>query len=382
MKRRQVIGRLAAVALGVWTAMAGGLIGCDDKKGGGTPAAGGAGGKSLTVGFIYIGTKDDYGYSQAHHEGAMEVAKLPGVKVLEQESVKETDAVVQSMESMINNEEATIIFPTSFGYYDPYMKSTAKKYPNLTFLHCGGRYKAGDPENCGSYFGYIDEAVYLSGIAAGGSSKTGKLGYVAAIPIPQVLRNINAFLLGARTVNPKATVSVIFTGGWFKPEAEIQAVNSLADQQIDVVTCHVDSPKAVLETAKKRGMMTCGYHANGSAIDPDKYLTGAEWNWAPIYINYVKMIQAGKKPEHVVRGGLKDGFVKTSPLGKLVTPEIAAKIAGVKATAMDGKLVIFKGPLKDNTGKEVIAAGKEMIQTDDALEGMSYLVEGVIGSTK
>ena len=166
-------------------------------------------------------------------------------------------------------------------------------------------------------------------------------------------------------------------------ESYLGVLDALHDfPQIDVVTCHVDSPKAVLETAKKRGMMTCGYHANGSAIDPDKYLTGAEWNWAPIYINYVKMIQAGKKPEHVVRGGLKDGFVKTSPLGKLVTPEIAAKIAGVKATAMDGKLVIFKGPLKDNTGKEVIAAGKEMIQTDDALEGMSYLVEGVIGSTK
>jgi len=359
--------------------------GCDKKDEGKGPSTGGGGGdKSLTVGFIYIGTKDDYGYNQAHHEGAEAVKKMAGVKVIEQESVLETTVVADAMDSMINNGSASLLFPTSFGYYDPYVKETAKKYPNLTFLHCGGRYKPGDPENCGSYFGYIDEAVYLSGIAAGGSSKSGKLGFVAAIPIPQVLRNINAFLLGARTINPKATVSVVFTGGWFKPEAEIQAVNSLADQGIDVVTCHVDSPKAMLETAKKRGMMTCGYHANGSAVDPDHYLTGAEWNWAPVYTKYVELVQAGKKATdpHVVRGGLKDGFVKTSPLGKMVPDDVKKKIEAVKADAMAGKLIIFKGPLKDNKGAEVIPAGKEMIQTDDALEGMTYLVEGVIGSTK
>ncbi|MDB5323168.1 MAG: transporter substrate-binding protein [Phycisphaerales bacterium] len=374
------IARAFAAALVV----AGSLVmgGCDKKDDKGVSTSAG-GDKPLTVGFIYIGTKDDYGYSQAHHEGAMAVAKMPGVKVVEQESVQETDQVVQSMEGMINNEDAKLIFPTSFGYYDPYMKATALKYPNLTFLHCGGRYKTGDPGNCGSYFGYIDEAVYMSGIASGGASKTGKLGFVAAIPIPQVRRNINAYLLGARTMNPKATVSVIFTGGWSKTEAEIQAVNSLADQGADVVTCHVDSPKAVLETAKKRGMMTCGYHANGSAINPETYLTGAEWNWAPIYIKYVETIKAGKKPdEHVVRGGLKDGFVKTSPLGPKVTAASKKKIDEATALATAGKLVIFKGPLMDNAGKEVIPAGKEMVQTDDALEGMDYLVDGVLGSTK
>ncbi|HSI34875.1 MAG: BMP family ABC transporter substrate-binding protein [Phycisphaerae bacterium] len=375
---QRTIKRFAA-AVGILAAAVGiGLAGgCKDDKT--TP---GAGGDKITAGFIYIGTKDDYGYSQAHHEGAMAVKSLANVK--EQESVKETKDVADAMESMINNEGATIIFPTSFGYYDPYMKELAVKYPKVTFLHCGGRFKAGDPENCGSYFGYIDEAVYLSGIAAGGATKSGKLGYVAAIPIPQVLRNINAFLLGARTVNPKATVSVVFTGGWFKPEAEIQAVNSLADQQVDVVTCHVDSPKAMLETAKKRGLMTCGYHANGSAVDPDKYLTGAEWNWAPVYEAYIKLVKDGKKATdpHVVRGGLKEGFVKTSPLGKLVTDDSKKKIEAAKALALKGELVIFKGPLKDNTGKEVIPAGKSLVQTDPTLEDMAYLVEGVIGSTK
>jgi basic membrane protein A len=174
------------------------LAGCDkDGDKGVSTSAGGD--KPLTVGFIYVGTKTDYGYNQAHSEGAAALKAMPGVKVLEEEKVAETMDVQKSMESMISLDGATVIFPTSFGYYDPHMLLMAKKYPKLTFLHCGGRYKEGvDPDNCGSYFGYIDEAVYLSGIAAGGTTKTGKLGFIAAKPIPQVLRNINAFLLGAR----------------------------------------------------------------------------------------------------------------------------------------------------------------------------------------
>jgi basic membrane protein A and related proteins len=365
---------VAAIGLGI-------LGGCDkkDEKGPSTSAGGSSG---LTVGFIYVGTKDDYGYNQSHAEGAA-VLKGLGAKVLEEEKVAETMDVQKSMESMISLDHATLIFPTSFGYYDPHMLAEARKHPEVTFLHCGGRYKEGvDPENCGSYFGYIDEAVYLSGIAAGGSSKTGKLGFIAAKPIPQVLRNINAFLLGARTVNPKATVSVIFTGDWFQPNKEAEAVNNLADQGVDVVTCHVDSPKVVLERAKARNIMCCGFHANGSALDPQGYLTGAEWNWGKIYTDYYNMIKEGKKPPHLVRGGLKDGFVKNSPLGPMVSAETKAKFEAAQAVAMAGKLVIFKGPMKDNTGKEVIPAGTEHLQTDPTLEGMGYLVDGVIGSVK
>lgn len=366
--------------------LAGSLVfagGCDKKdsdKGPSTSA--GSGDKPLTVGFIYVGTKTDYGYNQAHSEGAAAL-KAMGVKVLEEEKVAETMDVQKSMESMISLDGATVIFPTSFGYYDPHMLIMAKKYPKLTFLHCGGRYKEGvDPDNCGSYFGYIDEAVYCSGIAAGGTTKSGKLGFIAAKPIPQVLRNINAFLLGARSVNPKATVNVIFTGEWFMPNKEAEAVNNLADQGIDVVTCHVDSPKVVIETAKTRKIMSCGYHANGSALDPQGYLAGAEWNWEKIYVDYINMIKEGKKPPHLVRGGLKDGFVKCSPLGPAVPADIKAKCEAAKAMASAGKMVIFKGPMKDNTGAVVIPAGTEMVQTDPALEGMQYLVEGVIGSAK
>jgi simple sugar transport system substrate-binding protein len=371
----------AHVAVLVALTALGGVSGCDKKEGTANAGGGGGGDKPMTVGFIYVGTKDDYGYNQAHHEGAEAVRKIPGVKVLEEEKVAETMDVQKSMESMISIDGASVVFPTSFGYYS-HMTSVATKNPGVTFLHCGGMWKTGDPENCGTYFGYIDEAVYMSGIAAGCASKSGKLGFIAAKPIPQVLRNINAFLLGARAMNPKATVTVVFTGDWFLPTKEAETVNTLADQGVDVVTCHVDSPKVVLETAKARKIMSCGYHTNASVLDPEGYLTGAEWNWAAVYTNFVTAIKAGQKPPHLTRGGLKDGFVKLSPLGPKVPAEAKKKIAEAQALAMAGKLVIFKGPMKDNAGKEVIPAGKAHVQTDELLEGMGYLVDGVIGSTK
>jgi simple sugar transport system substrate-binding protein len=337
--------------------------------------------KPITIGFIYVGSKSDYGYNQAQAEGAKEVAKLPGVKILEEENVPETVAVQKTMESMIQLDGASVIMPTSFGYFDPHMLKMAAKYTDVTFLHCGGMYDAAKhPKNVGSYFGYIDECEYIAGITAGKTSKSGKLGFIAAKPIPQVLRNINAFTLGARSVNPTATTTVIFTGDWFMPVKEAEAATSLIDQGVDVLTCHVDSPKVILETAEKRGAFSCGYHANGMALAPKGYLTGSEWNWSKVFTDYVNNMRAGKELTHLVRGGLKEGVVKVSPYGPAVSSETRALADAAKASAMKGELIIFKGPLKDNTGKEIMAAGKSSIQTDPTLEGMNYLVEGVIGS--
>jgi basic membrane protein A and related proteins len=336
----------------------------------------------LTVGFIYVGPKTDYGYNQAHAQGAAALAKVPGVKIREEEMVPETVAVQKTMESMINLDGATLIFPTSFGYFDPHILKMAQKYKNVTFLHCGGLYTEGKhPTNVGSYFGYIDEAEYVAGIVAALTSKTGKLGFIAAKPIPQVLRNINSYTLGARSVNPKATMTVIFTGDWSMPVKEAEAANSLIDQGIDVLTAHVDSPKTIVELAERRGAFVTGYHANQAALAPKGYLTGAEWNWGKIYTDYVKWIGARKAYPHLLRGGLKEGFVTVSPYGKAVSPEVRKKADAAKAKFMDGTMVIYKGPLKDNTGKIVIPAGAEQKQTDIKLESMDYLVEGVVGKT-
>jgi basic membrane protein A and related proteins len=378
------LGLTSFLGCAVLAASAFGVAGCGtDATSGGKPSASGkpAAGDTLLIGFIYVGPKDDYGYNQAHADGAAAVKKLPGVEVKEEENVKETVDVQKSMQSMIEIDGAKLVFPTSFGYFDPHVLAVAKKYPNVTFLHCGGLFDASKhPKNVGSYFGYIDECQYLSGIVAGYTSKSKKLGFVAAKPIPQVLRNINAFTLGARSVDPKVTCNVVFTGDWSMPVKEADATNSLIDQGVDVVTCHVDSPKVVAETAEKRGIYLCGYHCSQAVLAPKGYLTGAEWNWEKVYTDYINTLKAGKPFEHLVRGGLKEGIVKTSPYGIAVSAEAKAKADAVKAKFMDGSFVIFKGPIKDNTGKMIIPEGKEYGQKAIELESMAYLVEGAIGN--
>ncbi|KQZ47892.1 ABC transporter substrate-binding protein [Rhizobium sp. Root149] len=335
----------------------------------------------LTIGFIYVGPKDDYGYNQAHAEGAAALKSIEGITLVEEENVPETVDVQKTMESMINLDGAKLLFPTSFGYFDPHVLAMAKKYPDAQFRHCGGLWtKEKHPANVGSYFGYIHQGQYLNGITAGYASKSKKIGFVAAKPIPQVLQNINAFLLGARSVDPSITCQVIFTGEWSLAVKEAEATNALIDQGADVITCHVDSPKVVAQTAAGRGAFVCGYHANQSALAGDKYLTGAEWAWGNVYTDFIKTMQAGKPIGNFVRGGLKDGFVKMSPLGKAVSADARAKFEATQKTMLGGNFAVFKGGLKDNKGNVVVPAGKDYTEQAIELESMNYLVEGVIGS--
>ena len=337
--------------------------------------------KDVVVGFIYVGSRDDYGYNQAHAQGAAALKGIAGVKVVEEENVAETDACEKTMESMINLDGATLLFPTSFGYFSPHVQKEAAKYGDVRFEHCGGLWTEKDPKNAASYFGYIDECQYLSGIVAGATTKTGKLGFVAAKPIPQVLRNINAFTLGAKTARPDITTQVIFTGDWSMPVKEAESTSSLANQGVDVITCHVDGPKTVVENAARRGIMVTGYHCNQSTLAPQAYLTGAEWNWEALYPKFVKMFMAGEVIPNFYRGGLKEGLVKPSAYGPAVGEAARKQADTAKEKLMAGGFAIFKGPLKDNKGTVVIPAGTEHGQTDPVLESMNYLVEGVIGST-
>ena len=337
--------------------------------------------KPLTVGVIYVGPRDDFGYNQAQAEAAAELKKMPGIKVVEEENVPETAVVQKTMGGMIAQDGASLLFPTSYGYFDPHILAMAAKSPDVRFAHCGGLWTEGKhPKNVGSFFGYIDECQYLNGVVAGHMSKSGKIGFVAAKPIPQVLRNINAFLMGARSVKPGITCSVIFTGDWSMAVKEAEATNSLADQGVDVFTMHVDGPKVIVETAAKRGKMVCGYHASQAKLAPQAYLTGAEWNWLTAYKTMVDAAKSGKPHPNFLRGGLKDGYVKTSAYGPAVTDAAKKAADGIKAQMMAGKFDIFKGPLKDNKGNVVIPAGTVLTQTDLKLEGMNYLVEGVVGS--
>src|ERR1700722_12595854 len=337
--------------------------------------------KELVVGFIYVGPKDDYGYNQAHAEAAAMLKKMPGVKIVEEEKVPETDDVSKTMESMIKLDGATLLFPTSFGYFDPYMLKMAAKYKDIQFRHCGGLWqKEKHPMNTGSYFGYIGMCQYLNGIAAAYATKTKKIGFIAAKPIPQVLININSFALGARSVDPTITTSVIFTGEWSMPVKEAEAANSLADQGIDGVTCHVDGPKVIMETAERRGIFACGYHADQAKLAPKGYLTGAEWNWITVYKQFLGDEQTGKPLPNFVRGGLAEGFIKMSPYGPGLNADGRKNVDTVKAEILKGGYSVFKGPLKDNKGNEVIPAGKAYPETAVELESLTYLVEGVHGA--
>lgn len=338
----------------------------------------------LTVGVIYVGPRDDFGYNQAHAQAAAELKKMPGVKVVEEENVPETAAVQKTMTGMIAQDGAKLLFPTSFGYFDPHILALAPKNESVRFSHCGGLWTEGKhPKNVGSFFGYIDECQYLNGVVAGHMTKSNKIGFIAAKPIPQVLRNINAFLLGARSVKPGITCSVIFTGDWSMPVKEAEATNSLADQGVDVFTMHVDGPKVVVETAAKRGKMVCGYHASQAKLAPNAYLTGAEWNWLTAYKTIIDAARAGKPHPNFLRGGLKEGYVKTSAYGSMVTDAAKKNADDIKSKMVAGSFDIFKGGtggLKDNKGNVVIAGGKTLKQTDLELEKMNYLVEGVIGT--
>lgn len=392
-RRKFIRGAIATAAFGATSQL---WVGCSEQAPttastattGAPNASGSPTAALLTIGFIYVGPKDDFGYSQSHFEGETAIAKLPNVKTFSEASVAETATVQETMLSMINQNGVSVLFPTSFGYFDPHILKVAADNPKVQFFHCGGMYIEGKhPKNIGTYYGYIDEAEYVAGVVAGLTTKSGKLGFVAAKPIPQVIRNINSYTLGARSVNPKATVQVLFTGDWSIPVKEAEAANSMADQGVDVLTCHVDSPKVVMETAEKRKIFCTGYHTNQSKLAPNGYLTGAEWNWSSVYTKYVELFKAGKSVTdgsipHILRGGIKEGFCKVSPFGSAVSAATKKEAETAMAKLKDGSMMIYAGEMKDNTGKVIIAKGKEYKSADPDLEKMDWFVEGVIGSVK
>jgi basic membrane protein A and related proteins len=335
---------------------------------------------NVTIGIVYVGPRDDFGWNQAHALAIKSLKTLPGVTAVEEENVPETDACAKSMESMVNLDGANIILGTSFGYFDPFMVDLAKKYAKVEFRHAAPLWNAAKhPKNLGSYFGYLNQAHYVDGVAAGLSTKSNKLGFVAAKPIASVLSNINSFMLGAKKTNPNATVQVIFTGDWSLPVREAEAVNALVDAGCDVITCHVDGPKVVVETAEKRGVKTCGHNSSQAPLAPKGFITGAEYKWETIYKGYATNLAAGKPMPNMVAGGYEGDMVQNSPFGAGAS-DAARKAATAAIADLRAKKPIYIGPLKDNkTGKVVI--DKSYDNLDPYLDQMNYLLEGVVGST-
>ncbi|CAN5119091.1 BMP family ABC transporter substrate-binding protein [soil metagenome] len=335
------------------------------------------------VGFIMVGPKDDFGYNQAVYDGSQEIAKaFPDLKVLTAENVPENDDAVTAMEQMIDK-GAKIIFATSYGHLDAAEK-VAKEHPDVVVVQQGNTIADAIPANSGTYFGTVYEPMYLAGIAAGASTKSNKLGYVYAFPIPQTIANINAFTLGAQSVNPAAQTITVSTSSWCDPGKQAEAAASLLSQGVDVLTQHQDCTSTIITAAEAAGAMTVGYHSDASSLAPKGWLTGAVWQWAPLYTDIVKTILAGdfvgSKYNANYRVGYKTGtnpFI-LAPYGPLVSADTKAKITAAQATLATDAGSPFVGPVTAQDGTIKVPAGT--VPTYAQNDVMDYFVKGVVGT--
>ncbi|MDF2523112.1 MAG: med [Clostridiales bacterium] len=329
----------------------------------------------FVVGFIYVGPVGDGGYTYAHDQGRKQLEdelKAQGVKTIFKESVPESPEVEKVMKDMID-QKAKVIFATSFGYMD-YVDKVAKEYPDVKFLHCSG-YKSGT--NFSNYFGRIEEPRYLSGIVAGLKTKTNKIGYVGAYDIPEVVRGINAFTLGVQSVNKDAKVYVNWTNTWYDPAKEKDAAKALLSQGADVIAQHQDTtgPQIAAEEAKA---FAIGYNTDSKSAAPKAYMTAPIWNWGPYYVAQVKAAMNGTWKSESYWEGMKSGIVKLAPLTENAPAEAKAKVEDVQKKMLDGSFQVFTGPIKDQTGKVRIEAGKTM--SDKEQLSLDWFVQGVEGS--
>lgn len=326
------------------------------------------------VAFIYVGPVGDAGWTYAHDEGRKYLEKeMTNVETTYVESVPENMADAERVLEDLVQKGNKIIFATSFGYMDAVQK-VAERHPDVTFMHCSG-FKT--RENAGTYFGRDYQARYLAGIVAGKASKTGSLGYVAAMPIPEVIRGINAFTVGARSVNPNAKVKVVWTNTWYDPAKEKEAAKSLLEQGVDVMAQHQDTPGPV-QAAAEAGKLALGYNSDMRNFAPNAVLTGPVWNWGPYYVKVVKSVLDKTWTNEQYWGPINDGIIDLGPYGSMVTDDVKNLVAAKKQEIKDGKFEVFAGPIKDNTGKERVAAGQKM--TDDKMLSFDWFVEGVDGT--
>ncbi|MGV8121898.1 MAG: BMP family ABC transporter substrate-binding protein [Candidatus Xenobiia bacterium LiM19] len=344
--------------------------GCSKKYNSSSDDAG-----KLKVAFVYIGPVGDAGWTLSHDKGRKYMEEqLPYVKTSFVENVAETS----DAERVITNlaiQGNSLIFTTSYGYMDATL-NVAKKYPKITFMHCSG-YKTSD--NVGTYFGRMYQARYLTGIVAGKMTKTNIIGYVAAHPIPEVVRGINAFALGARKVNPRVKIKIVWTHTWYDPPSEREAASSLLDSKADVIAQHQDT-YAPQQAAQEANVYGIGYNTDMSSFAPKAELTSAVWNWGPYYKKIAEEVHGGTWKSSNYWGSIKEGIVDLAPFGSMVPEDVKTLVKTERENLENGKYDVFDGPIKDNTGKEHVKAGARM--TDDEMLKFDWFVEGVEGSVQ
>ena len=331
------------------------------------------------VAWIYVGPHNDAGWSQAHDEGRQYVQKMLGSKV--QTTYKENIAVGAQLQQTVAglvNQGYTMIFGTSYGYFD---KKLAAQYPKVLFEQATGTDTA---KNLAEYFGAAEDTVYLSGMAAGAAAKCNTIGYVVAYPIPEVIRHANAFALGAQATHPGVKVKLVWTNSWFDPAKEKKAAQSLHSSGACVLGQNVDSP-ATGQFAESVGIPWVGYDSDAAKFAPKSWLTAAVYNWGTYYLKRVKAAMAGTWKSGFYYGSVKDGFTGLAPFGSDVSAATKAAIAKKLNAIKSGSFYEFTGPLYDQKGTLRVKAGARMQVLKggtNSLYGMNWLVKGVIGSPK
>jgi basic membrane protein A and related proteins len=328
----------------------------------------------LKIAFAYVGPVGDGGWTFAHDNARKALEAEFGDKISTSfvENVPESadaERVIREMATSGNK----LVFGTTFGYMETMLK-LAPEFPDVKFEHATGYKQA---ENMRTYDSRTYEGAYMAGVIAGKMSKTGTLGVVASVPIPEVVRNINSFTLGAQSINPKIKTKVVWVNAWFDPPKETEAATSLINGGADVLFQNTDSP-AVLKTAEAKGKRAFGWDSDMTAYGPKAHLASSIINWAPYYIKTTKEVLDGTwKGNTGSWMGVKDGAIDIVSIAEDVPAETKAKIDEIKAGLKDGSFVIWKGPLKDNAGKELLKDGEAA--DDKFLSGVNFYVKGVEG---
>jgi simple sugar transport system substrate-binding protein len=327
----------------------------------------------LKVGFVYVGPVGDFGWSHQHNEGrkAIEAALGAEVKTAFVEDVPE-GADAERVINQFAQQGFDLVFTTSFGFMNPTLK-VAKRYPGVKFEHATG-YKRAD--NLSTYAARFYEGRAVIGTMAGMMTKSNVVGYIASVPIPEVVRGVNAFTLAAQKVNPDVQVKVIWVNSWYDPGKEREAAEALVAQGADILTQHTDSP-AAMQVAEERGLYAFGQASDMHQFGPKAQLTSIVDDWSSYYVARAKAVQDGTWTSTDTWGGLKAGMVKMAPYGDAVPADVRVKADAVRDAIIAGRLHPFTGPIFNQDGVEMVKAGDTIPDAD--LLSMNWFVKGVQG---
>lgn len=323
--------------------------------------------------FVYISPPGDLGWTYEHDRGRLMLEDELGdmVETTYIEGVPEGPDAARVIRQYAQ-EGWDVIFTTSFGYMEPTYE-VAEEFPDVLFEHCSG-YMTRD--NMSTYFGRMYQPRYLSGIVAGAMTEENLIGYVAAFPIPEVIRGINAFTLGVRSVNPEAEVRVVWTNTWYDPVKEREAAEALLDQGVDLIAQHQDTTEPQ-KAAEERGMLSIGYDSDMRQFVGDTVLTSPQWDWGTYYIDTVQDISDGTWRSSQFWGGMETGIVMLAEMSPLVPDELRQQVEAERERILNTDWDVFCGPINDQDGNEAVADGECM--SDEQMLNMDWFVEGVVG---